>query len=137
MYRRAMTVIEAAATMHGCTASVREMGRASTADSDVILAERVQTVAAHLPGTSFHTMEKMGGAEDFTEMIRHVQNRGGLAANIGIGADYHGIGLYDTDRDRVLPAHTGIYDFDETALPLAVHLLTSLTLDLLHTPMDR
>jgi aminobenzoyl-glutamate utilization protein A len=135
MYARAITVAESAAAMYGCTASVRAMGRASTADSDADLAERVQIVASRIPGTSFHTMEKMGGAEDFTEMIRRVQKHGGRAVNIGIGADFHGIRFHDEERDRVLPAHTGIYDFDESALVLAVRLLTAVTLDLLESPI--
>lgn len=133
MYQRALIVIESAAAMHGCCACVREMGQAGTAYSDAALADRVQAIASQLPDTSFHEMEKMGGSEDFTEMMRRVQERGGLVTNIGIGADFHGTRHLDKQRDRVLPAHTGVYDFDERALPFAARLLATVGFDLMES----
>jgi aminobenzoyl-glutamate utilization protein A len=135
MYDRAQTVIEAAAAMHGCKAEVRSMGQAGTARSDAALAERIQTIAAQCSDISFLALEKMGGSEDFTEMMRRVQKRGGLATNIGIGADAQGIHHGDEHRDRVLPAHTGVYDFDEGAMPFAVQLLTTIVCDLMESPL--
>jgi aminobenzoyl-glutamate utilization protein A len=134
MYERAMTVIGAAASMHGCTASVRAMGQAGTSHSDLALAERICAIASALPGTSFHEMQKMGGSEDFTEMMLRVQERGGMATNIGIGADLYGIRHLDRDRDRVLPAHTGTYDIHEDALGFAVHLLSAAVFDVMQAP---
>ncbi|MFC2082558.1 amidohydrolase [Candidatus Bipolaricaulota bacterium] len=135
MYERALTVIESAAAMHGCTASVRAMGGAGTASSDSALAERVQAIASRFPGTTFHAIEKMGGSEDFTEMMRRVQEHGGQATNIGIGADASGIHHLDKNRENVLPAHTGIYDFDETALVFATQLLANIVFDLMESPL--
>jgi len=123
MHERAMRVIAAAADMYGCTATIRAMGAAGTADSDPELAERVRTIATRSLGAVAHQMHKMGGSEDFTEMMLRVQDRGGLATNIGIGADLHGVRFEDDDRERVLPAHTDVYDFDERALAFATHLL--------------
>ena len=110
------------------------MGQAGTANSDIALAERIQTIASAIPGTSFHEMEKMGGSEDFTEMMCRVQKRGGLATNIGIGADFHGVHHRDKQRECVLPAHTSVYDFDERALSFATQLLVSAALELMHFP---
>jgi len=135
MYNRAMAVIEASATMVGCTASVRAMGGAGTAQSDAALAQRVQAIAARIPGDiAFHKMEKMGGSEDFTEMMNRVQETGGLATNIGIGADFYGTRYQDGARERVLPAHTGIYDIDERALAFATQLLSTIAFDLMRDP---
>ena len=121
----------------GCTASIRAMGQAGTASSDSLLAERVQAIAAGLAGAqlTFHTLEKMGGSEDFTEMMRRVQEQGGLATNIGIGADAHGIAYKDDTRENILPAHTGIYDFDERALAFTTRLLTTIVFDLMASPV--
>jgi len=62
--------------------------------------------------------------------MRAVQARGGLAVNIGIGADAHGTRREDSDRSRVLAAHTATFDFDESALGVGVRLLSRLALDL-------
>ena len=134
MVERAMAIIDSSASMHGCTSSVRTMGGAGTATSDEALAQRVQTIASRMPDTAFHKMEKMGGSEDFTEMITRVQENGGLATNIGIGADFFGTRYQDTDRERVLPAHTGVYDIDERALAFATRLLTTIVFDLMNNP---
>lgn len=136
MYERAVAIVESAAAMQGCTASIRAMGQAGTANSDTRLAAHVQAVAARLTDAhpTFHTLEKMGGSEDFTEMMRCVQEQGGLATNIGIGADAHGIAYKDDAREKVLPAHTGIYDFDERALAFTTRLLTALVFDLMSSP---
>lgn len=134
MFARAMTVIESAAAMYGCTSSVRAMGAAGTASSDEALAQRVQKIATRLPNITFLKMEKMGGSEDFTEMMKRVQEKGGLATNIGIGADFYGTSHGDADRGQVLPAHTGIYDIDERALSFATRLLSTIVFDLMKYP---
>jgi len=134
MYNRAMTVIESAAAMYGCTSSIRAMGGAGTGHSDETLANRVQSIASRIPDTTFLAMAKMGGSEDFTEMMNRVQANGGLATNIGIGADFYGTHHGNADRGHVLPAHTGIYDIDESALPFATRVLTAIAFDLMKYP---
>jgi metal-dependent amidase/aminoacylase/carboxypeptidase family protein len=54
-------------------------------------------------------------------MMRRVQERGGRATNIGLGADLGGWGH-----------HTAEFDIDERALGLAVQLLAATTVELLH-----
>ena len=134
MYDRAMIVIESAAAMNGCTSTVRAMGGAGTAHSDAALAQRVQAIATQLPDIAFLKMEKMGGSEDFTEMMNRVQENGGLATNIGIGADFSGTHYGDSERGRVLPAHTGVYDIDEKSLVLAAQVLSMIVFDLMKDP---
>lgn len=134
MYDRAMAVIQSSAAMVGCTSTVRAMGGAGTAHSDAALAQRVQAIATRLPDIAFLKMEKTGGSEDFTEMMNRVQENGGLATNIGIGADFYDTHHGDPDRERVLPAHTGVYDINERALPFATRLLSMIVLDLMKYP---
>lgn len=130
MYERAVRVIQGAASMYDCSVEVRPMGRADTAASDPPLAERIERVARGMGDFTFHKVEAVGGSEDFTEMMRAVQARGGLAANVGIGADAHGTRRGDADRSRVLAAHSARFDFDEAALGVAVRLLSHLVVDL-------
>ncbi len=130
MHERALRVVEGAAAMYGCSVEIRPMGQAGTAQSDPTLAKRVEKVAARVGRFTFLDVEAVGGSEDFTEMMRAVQSKGGLATNIGIGADARGTHRDDADRSRVLPAHSSVFDFDERALGVAVHLLSSLVADL-------
>lgn len=130
MFERAVRVIEGAAAMYGCGVEIRPMGRAGTASSDPSLAERVEQAAHRLGSFAFHTVDAVGGSEDFTEMMRAVQARGGRAVNIGVGADAGGTRRGDADRSRVLAAHSATFDFDEAALAVAVRLLSHLTVDL-------
>ena len=130
MYERAARIISSAAQMHGCSFEIRPMGQAGTASSDPALAERVRSIAEQSLHAKAYDLAKLGGSEDFTEMMARVQQQGGQAANIGIGADFHGIQKGQEPRERILPAHTGIYDFDERALGFAVQLLSHLVLEL-------
>jgi aminobenzoyl-glutamate utilization protein A len=136
MYGRAVRVVQGAAAMYDCGVEIRPMGRADTATSDPTLAERVERVARSVGEFAFHKVEAVGGSEDFTEMMRAVQSRGGLAVNIGIGADVHGTRRGDLNRSRVLTAHSATFDFDEEALGLAVRLLSHLAVDLVANPEE-
>jgi aminobenzoyl-glutamate utilization protein A len=120
VYGYAVRILEAAASMHDCTLAIRAMGGARSADSDVELAERVVKVAGELGGFPLRPPDPVGGSEDYTYMMARVQERGGQATNIGIGADLGGWGH-----------HTAEFDFDERALKRAVILLTSTVLDLM------
>jgi metal-dependent amidase/aminoacylase/carboxypeptidase family protein len=57
-------------------------------------------------------------------MMRQVQANGGLATNIGFGADLGGFGH-----------HTPEFDFNEAALRMAASLLSHVTLDLMRNPV--
>jgi aminobenzoyl-glutamate utilization protein A len=115
-----LRVLEAAAAMHDCRLELRAMGSAQSADSDPALAERVAEVARELGGFTFREPEPSGGSEDFTYMMARVQENGGQATNIGLGADLGGWGH-----------HTPEFDIDERALRTAVELLSAVTWELL------
>ncbi|QOR35940.1 amidohydrolase [Clostridium sp. 'deep sea'] len=122
MYNYAIRVLENAAAMHGCTIEVKAMGGAQSGQSDEKLANRVMKVAQRtdlfsnisaLPG-------KGGGSEDFTYMMSRVQQNGGMATFMGIGADLGG-----------WAHHTADFDFDESALPKAISIFSLMAFDIL------
>ncbi|MBN1660105.1 MAG: amidohydrolase [Anaerolineae bacterium] len=120
MVTQAEQVLRAAAEMHGCTIEIWQMGGAQSGDSDQALAERVAAVARRIDSLSVRAPEESGGSEDYTYMMTRVQERGGQATNIGLGADLGGWGH-----------HTAEFDIDERALRLAVVLLAGTVADLM------
>ena len=120
VYEHAVRVLHGAATMHDCSLEIKAMGSAQSAVSDPELAERVEKLALGLDGFSIRKPETGGGSEDFTYMMTRVQENGGLATNVGMGADLGGWGH-----------HTAEFDFDERALRMAVELLSVVTLDIM------
>ncbi len=123
VYDYAVRILEAAAEMHDCTVEIEAMGGAQSADSDPELAARVEEIAHAVGDLTIRDPETGGGSEDFTYMMRRVQERGGLATNVGVGA---GIGAGGH--------HTAEFDIDERAIPTAVKLLSAVTLDLMDNP---
>ena len=130
MYERAVRVVKSAAVMYECDAEIHPMGQAGSAESDPTLAKQVRTSAGRAGRFTFHDVSAVGGSEDFVEMMRAVQAHGGLAANIGIGADFHGTRRDDADRSRVLAPHSPTFDFDERGLGVGVRVLSHLAVDL-------
>ncbi|MBN1247849.1 MAG: amidohydrolase [Anaerolineae bacterium] len=124
MRESAHRILAHAAAMYDCELEIRPMGSAKSADSDPGLAARITQVLESSPGLSLRTAETGGGSEDYTYMMRRVQELGGVAANIGFGADIGGWGH-----------HTAQFDIDESALPLAVEFLVKVTLDLQANPI--
>jgi aminobenzoyl-glutamate utilization protein A len=120
MHEHAMRILEAAAAMYDCRLKVQAMGAAQSAESSPELASRVEQIAQELGGYVVRPPETGGGSEDYTYMMRRVQENGGLATNIGVGANLGGWGH-----------HTAEFDIDERALGVAIVLLTGVTLDLL------
>ena len=132
MYQQAINVIQAAAAISECQVEITPMGAAQTAESDAALAERVQRVADRLGGFACTRSSRSCGSEDITYMMRRVQERGGLAAVIGVGADRHGAGQSNArGHDDVLWAHTSRFDIDERSLNRATLLLAALALDVM------
>jgi aminobenzoyl-glutamate utilization protein A len=130
MREQAMRVLEAAASMHGCQLSVRAMGSARCAKADAPLVGRVEEVARGLGISGVRPQAASGGSEDYTYMMRRVQERGGLATNIGVGAA-------PTGSLEVPRAHTPRFDLNEEAMRLALELLAVLTISLQAQPVPR
>jgi aminobenzoyl-glutamate utilization protein A len=120
MVERATRVLTSAAAMYDSTVDIIAMGSAQCAESDKALGERVEAIGLCMKGFSLHPPESGGGSEDYTYMMRRVQERGGLATHIGLGA---GIGAGGH--------HTATFDFDERVLVDAVKLLSAVTVNVM------
>ncbi|MGB9958374.1 amidohydrolase [Haloferax prahovense] len=112
MEDRAHTVIESAAAMNDCEVEIGVGGKAPSARSDDALAAIVGGVSEGVEGvTSILESDDLGGSEDATYLMQYVQDRGGLAAYVGVGTDHPG------------GHHTRTFDVDEATIGIAVDVL--------------
>jgi aminobenzoyl-glutamate utilization protein A len=119
MLDRAYDVVEGAATMHGCEASIEEGASAPSAESDPEIADTVADVADGVDGVdSVVERAALGGSEDATYLMKAVQDRGGKACYVGIGTDHPG------------GHHTATFDVDEASLPIGVDVLAGAVMSL-------
>ncbi|PSQ37817.1 amidohydrolase [Halobacteriales archaeon SW_5_70_135] len=110
---RARTVMEGAAATHDCEVTVGKSGEAPSAESDQALVDLVAGVAREAGVDSVLDRAELGGSEDATYLMSHVQERGGLATYVGVGTDHPG------------GHHTATFDVDERSLPIGVDVLAS------------
>jgi aminobenzoyl-glutamate utilization protein A len=118
MYERAEKIIKNSCEMHDCSYSIKPMGEALSGRSDVELMRMVEKTAKEIGDYKLIDLHKSGGSEDFTYMMKRVQEKGGKAVNIGVGADKIGEG-----------AHSHNFDINEKAIKKAVVLLSTLALN--------
>ncbi len=112
MKTRAKRVIEAAATMHGCDATVTFGAEAPSGESDPALAELVEDAAETVDAVeTIHPDARFRGSEDATYLMQHVQSRGGLATFVGVGTDHPG------------GHHTATFDVDEASIGIGVEVI--------------
>jgi len=105
-------IVESAARMHDCEVTIETDGEAPSAESDEALVRIVADLAPGIEGVeSVVRRAPLGGSEDATYLMRHVQQRGGLAAYVGIGTDHPG------------GHHTAMFDVDEASLPIGVRVV--------------
>jgi len=110
---RAERVLDGAATMHDCGVEVEWDGEAPSAESDDALADVVAESAREVEGVdSILDSADLGGSEDATFLMRHVQERGGLASYVGIGTTHPG------------GHHTATFDVDESSIRIGVEVLS-------------
>lgn len=123
MYDYAIRVLKTAAEMHDCKLEIKAMGGAQSGDSDQALAERVAKAANELGCYKTVSLERQkgGGSEDYTYMMTRVQQNGGLATFMGIGADLGG-----------WAHHVAEFDFDEKALAGGVKLFVMTALNIIN-----
>jgi len=113
MWTHAQRVISSAAEMHGCEAEIQMLGEAPSAESDQQLVDIVGEVAGRTPGVrEVIERDSLGGSEDATFLMQHVQNRGGLAAYVGVGTDHPG------------GHHTPTFDVEERDIGVAIGVLS-------------
>lgn len=112
MLDRAETVLESAARMHDCSVEVDWLGDAPSAVSDDDLREILIEAAAGIDGVeSVLDRDTLGGSEDATYLMKHVQDRGGTAAYVGVGTDHPG------------GHHTSTFDVAEEDITIGIELL--------------
>jgi aminobenzoyl-glutamate utilization protein A len=105
--------------MHDCEVDVETTSRAPSAVSDDAVADVVAEVAGGVAGVeTVVDRDDLGGSEDATYLMRHVQERGGLAAYVGVGTDHPG------------GHHTPTFDVDEETIRIAVDTLAGSVVEL-------
>ncbi|MBP2637331.1 MAG: amidohydrolase [Firmicutes bacterium] len=120
MFTESVRVIKAAAAMYDVQVELKEMGGAAGAESDRSLVESLEVTGRRL-GIFDEIIPRcyFGASEDCTYFMERVQQRGGKAAYIMIGADL------------VAGHHDLRFDFDEAALSKAVEFIAAATCDML------
>ena len=126
VYQEAVRIINAAAAMYGVKVELTEMGGAAGCGSDAVLAERLRKLAKD-SGLFDELVEEadLGGSEDCTYFMERVQQRGGLATYVVVGTEI------------AAGHHDFRFDFDEAALPKAITLISTATVDLLNNPIAK
>jgi aminobenzoyl-glutamate utilization protein A len=123
MERQARTILQAAATMHGLELEVSLAGASPSAASDPAVIERVRQAAALVPEVgAFDDSAVALASDDAAALMRRVQQRGGVASYVIVGANL------------ASGHHTPTFDFDEAALPIGVKVLGLAALDLATRP---
>ncbi|MEA1930512.1 MAG: amidohydrolase [Euryarchaeota archaeon] len=114
MWDHAQRVIESAAEMHACEADIQMLGEAPSAESDQALVDIVGEVAGRTAGVDdVLDRDSLGGSEDATFLMQHVQNQGGLAAYVGVGTDHPG------------GHHTPTFDVEVRDIAVAIDVLSA------------
>lgn len=108
---RVRAVANAAAAMHGLSATVQRVGSVPTAPCSPGAAEIVGTAIARQGTLEAHERHYIGASDDATVLMKEVTSHGGAATYCVIGASLSG------------PHHHPAFDFDESALQPAVTLL--------------
>lgn len=110
---RAREIISNSARMHGVAVDTELYGRATTFTADQLPVNAVaQAARSHDTVTDVIERAEFGASEDVSHFVRRVQELGGVATYIGIGATH--------------PAghHTSNFDFDESSLGVGVDVVS-------------
>ena len=120
MAQEARRILEQAAAQWDCTVRVEDAGAAPHVNGDLPLARQVRAAAQECG--AFGLVEEardLNASEDFSVLLQAVQAQGGQGAFVLMGSPCAG------------GHHTPTFDLDESALPLALELLTRTVLRLL------
>lgn len=112
VYDRALRVLEGSAQAYGVDLKITKQGESNRADSSPELASLVSEIAEKISGvTKTDDVSRMTGSDDACWLMKRVQENGGLATYIGVGA--------------MIAAghHNDRFDFDETAMDIALEVL--------------
>ena len=120
VYGRAEEVLKGAAAMYGVRVELSKAGEGTTARGDEDLIRRVGA-ALRASGIFRNVLDvvRAGGSEDSTWFMRRVQERGGEAAYMALGADI------------AAPHHNGRFDVDERGMILGARAMAAIAESLL------
>ncbi|MDO4490144.1 MAG: amidohydrolase [Lachnospiraceae bacterium] len=120
MEDQAMHVIQSAAAMYGCTATIQIQGKAPSLVTSEDFHQKINTLLNKLSSLRIATEgERFRASEDAALMMEEVKRQGGNAAFL----------LFPSDTTA--PLHSRNYDFDETILSKAATVFSAVVLDLL------
>lgn len=112
VYDNAVRVLEGAARMYGVSLTITKQGEANGADSSPELASVISEIAGEAPGVNNVSSEcRMSGSDDACWLMKRVQDNGGQAVYIGIGATL------------AAGHHNDHFDIDENAMDVAAEVL--------------
>ncbi|WP_266075755.1 amidohydrolase [Haladaptatus caseinilyticus] len=113
MLERARRVVSAAADMHDVDVQTGLYGKTTTFAADTDIAEAVANAARDVDGVDeIVACDDMAGSEDASYLIRRVQENGGQATYVGIGAS------------NPYGHHTARFDIEEESLPIGVDVVS-------------
>ena len=120
VYGRAEEVLKGAAEMYGVRVELSKAGEGTTARGDEELVRRIGA-ALRASGIFRSVLDtvRAGGSEDATWFMRRVQERGGEAAYMALGADI------------AAPHHNGRFDVDERGMILGARAMAAIAESLL------
>jgi aminobenzoyl-glutamate utilization protein A len=112
-FDRVRKAMKGAALAHDCEVDIDVEGEAPSAESDDELVDLVHAAAGEHPAVTDPTRRgSIGGSEDATVLMQHVQDRGGYATYVGVGTDHPG------------GHHTATFDVDEASIGIGVDVLS-------------
>ena len=120
MFQRMLTVTSAAAAMYECEFSHRIMGHSIDAPCDREMINLAVQAAKETEGVERmdESHDMLGGGEDVTFMMRRVQEHGGKATYLWLGAD------------AAAPNHNSRFSVDERVIPMAAKLFCNMVFKL-------
>jgi aminobenzoyl-glutamate utilization protein A len=110
MFNQVQQILEGAALMQGATYHIRKQGEAIGIENSPALIEEIVPLAQGNSLDTIHT-RRFGASEDAGFLIERVQQHGGEAAYLILGANL------------AAPHHHPEFDFDEAVLAPGVALL--------------
>ena len=114
----ATNVIEAAAKMHGCTYEMKVMGGAVSMTSDQAMMDRIKKACGELGLPVADERMRSGGSEDYSFMMRRVQEQGGEASFMMVHSK------------QFAPGHNRRFDIDEVAITNAIKTFCATVYDI-------
>lgn len=119
LLERANRVLEGAATMHDVDVHKTLFGKATTFEADEAMIEAVAETAESVPAVdTVVERAQLPASEDVAHLIERVQEEGGIATYVGIGAS------------NVAGHHEPTFDFDEDALGIGIDVITETIVEL-------